>query len=265
MSGSIRKDRLLMASNFALYYGWGRSEELSRFEMVIIEPKGMTEEDIHYMQKHNTMVISYLSVMEVHPDDEIFSKLEEEDFLFIGDKKMMNEPFGTYLVNLRSKRWIEYLIGRVDFYMNKLGTDGIFLDTMGDIEMPDIKEPIRSKQIEAVTNLLFSLKLLYPEHLLIQNNGLESLYKHTAPFIDGIVWENPPFTLKESKAWAEKTIDKLNQLQKEWSIRVLLLLEKSLEEERRAYMVAKKISRENNFLLYLASANYTDGVSPIKG
>lgn len=50
--------------------------------------------------------------------------------------------------------------------------------------------------------------------ILIQNNGLESVYLETAPYIDGICWGNPPFSLTESDALTVHMIQHLTFLQK---------------------------------------------------
>ncbi|MBW9234388.1 hypothetical protein JQK62_19395, partial [Leptospira santarosai] len=119
---------------------------------------------------------------------------------------MRNEAFGTFVVNLQSKKWINHLLGKVHHLLSELKADGLFLDTIGDIEWPSIPQSIKQNQLDAVINFLHVLKLLYADHLFIQNNGLESIYLETAPYIDGICWENPPFSVAESEEWIDHMI-----------------------------------------------------------
>lgn len=265
MINSLRKDRILMATNYALYYGFGRAEELSRFDIAIIEPKGVSKEEIKYIQSKNTLVLTYVSIIEVHPSEGIFKELQAEDFLLVDGERVTNDEYGTYLVNLQSKKWVNYLLKQVRNHFNQLDSDGIFMDTIGDIEMTGIPETVRQEQLTAIMNLLYALRMLYPNHLFIQNNGLNTVCLTTAPYIDGICWENPPLNLLESKLWVEVILERLNQLKEKYGIKVFLLLEESVETERRGYFKAKKVARENNYLLYRAPLQYVTGVNVMKG
>lgn len=253
---SLRKDQLSMAKNYALYYGYGRIEELSLFDIAIVEPKGVTLTDIQKLKNNNTLVIAYLSFIEVHPYEPIFFDLEDEDFIFVNGKKLMNESFGTYIVNLKSKKWIQHLLKEIEYRFLTLGVDGIFLDTIGDIEMTLLPPSMKEKQLKRAVNFLYTIRLLYSKHLIIQNNGLEDVCLKTAPYIDGICWENPPLTLEGSRGWVKKIIERLNKLQSQHSIKIFLLLEETLEHSRRGYKIAQKQAKANNYLLYNAPKQY---------
>lgn len=56
--------------------------------------------------------------------------------------------------------------------------------------------------------------MLYADHFLIRNNGVESVYLEAAPYIDRICWGNPPFSLAESDALTVHMIQHLTFLQK---------------------------------------------------
>lgn len=258
---SLRKDQLKMSKSFALYYGYGEVEKMSRYDIAIIEPKGMTVEDIRYMKDRKTLVLSYLSLVEVHPTEPIFKELTDEDFLFINHEKVINLAFGTYLVNLKSEKWLKYLHSEVEHRFIFMGTDGLFLDTIGDLELPSIPVSIREEQIQAALHILSTLKTRFPQHLLIQNNGLEHLCEHTAPYIDGILWENPPLTLNPSKEWVEVIMSRLERIQEKYGLRLFMLFEETIEKERKAYSVAKKVGKAKNYLVYFAPAHYVAGVT----
>jgi hypothetical protein len=264
MPKSFRKDRLKLAKSYALYYGHGRDNELALFDIAIIDFKGHTMEEINKLKVKNTLVITYLSIFEVSPNEAIFKELSEEDFWLVDGDRVQNEAYGTYLVSLKSKKWLNYLLNEVKRQLIVFESDGIFLDTVGDIENYGLPYNLRQQQLKVVVNLLYALKMLYPNHLFIQNNGLEEVCLHTAMYIDGICWENPPLNLNESYEWVEVITNRLLKLKLDFDIQILLLLEESIEKERNSYEKAKKLARKQGFLLYNASGKYVDGINLAK-
>jgi endo-alpha-1,4-polygalactosaminidase (GH114 family) len=265
MLTSFRKDRLLSAKNFALYYGYGKVKELSLFDVVIVDPNGLKLEEYELLRLNNTVVITYLSILEVHPTEPIFQELSFEDFLIVEGKPLKNEAFGTYLVSLRSKKWINHLLNNLNYHFNVIESDGVFLDTIGDIELHVLPSHMKKQQLNAAVNFLSVVKMLYPHHVFIQNNGLEIVAQVTAPLIDGICWENPPFTLEESHEWVQNIIRQLTELNEQHRVKILLLLEETIEKERNVYEQARRIAKKHDFLLYNASKKYVEGFNIIKG
>lgn len=259
------KEKLRLAESYALYYGHGNGEKLSLFDVMIVEAKGYTVQQFQDLKASKRVVITYVSVMEVHPTEAIFQELSKEDLLFVDGKLVRNEAFGTFVVNLQSKKWMNHLLGKVHHLLSELKADGLFLDTIGDIEWPSIPLSIKQNQLDAVINFLHVLRLLYADHLFIQNNGLESIYLETAPYIDGICWENPPFSVAESEEWIDYMIQHLTFLQKKFQLKVFLLLEESTENEKQAqvYSIAKDVAMEKDFLLYIAPKDYVEDVNVI--
>ncbi|MDF2946172.1 MAG: hypothetical protein K0S51_851 [Bacillales bacterium] len=264
MPKSFRKDRMKLAKSYALYYGHGRGNELALFDIAIIDSKGHTTEDINKLKVKNTLVITYLSIFEVSPNEAIFKELSEEDFWLIDGERVQNEAYGTYLVSLKSKKWLNYLLIEVKRQLVVFESDGIFLDTIGDIENDGLPYNLRQQQLKGVVNFLYALKILYPNHLFIQNNGLEEVCLHTAMYIDGICWENPPLNLNESYEWVEVITNRLLKFKLDFDIQILLLLEESIEKERNSYEKAKKLARKQEFLLYNAPGKYVDGINLAK-
>lgn len=95
----------------------------------------------------------------------------------------------------------------------------------------------------------------------VQNNGLESVYLETAPYIDRICWGNPPFSLAKSDVWTVHMIQHLTFLQRKFHVKVFLLLEESLERETQAYELAKDIAKKRDFLLFNAPKDYVEDVN----
>jgi hypothetical protein len=249
--------KLHRASNFALYYGVGRVEELSGFDIAIVEPKGQKSEGINTLHEKGTLVISYLSVMEIHPSFPEFKLLREDDFLKANGKPLQNKVYGTYIADLRSKRWIDMVYHAAGRLIYHEGYDGVFLDTIGNVEMPEIPEEYRESQILSAVTLTTKIRSLSNDCVIIQNNGLERLCEQTAGMIDGICWENPPFGRPESFKWVEKMLHKIKSLKEKYRVQVLLLFEDNESE------AAIKVARENNYLIYNAPVGYIKGINPL--
>lgn len=262
-SVSLRKTQLLNTKNFALYYGVGKTRELSNFDIAIVESKGQSLTNIEAMKKEDTLVFVYQSILEVHPSEPVFEKLSKADFLLDDGQPIRNENFGTYLVSLKSKTWISYLLEEIKHKLERLEADGIFMDTIGSIEMQSIPPKLRESERHSITNFLHVLRLLYPYALFIQNSGVEQVCTFTKPYIDGICWENPPFSLKESEEWCEVILKRLKGYQDNYDIRVFFLYDAKEALTKESYPIAKTIAQRNHFLLYEASNNYVDGVAPM--
>lgn len=255
-----RIEKLRVAENYALYYGHGKVKELSHFDVMIVEAKGFSKQQFQELKSSNKLLVTYISILEVHPTEAIFENLTDQDFLWVDGKRVKNEVFGTYVMNLQSKKWMEYILENVHHLLIDLEADGLFLDTIGNLEWSAIPLSTKQTQLQAFINFLHVLKMLYADQLIIQNNGLETICIETAPYIDGVCWENPPLTMPESKEWNEQIVQHLCWLKEEHHVKVFLLLEETMETLRQAYPLAKKMANEHNFLLYNAPQNYVDTV-----
>jgi hypothetical protein len=262
----VLRKQIKQVKNFALYYGAGKEEELSQFDLVIVEPLCHTYQAIRRMTNIKTLVLAYLSVIEIHPTDPDFSLLREEDFIKIGSRPLTNHIYGNFLVNPQSKRWTNIVLHRVGRLLAANSYSGLFLDTIGDVE--DYRLTINQRAIFslAAANLLKEIRRVFPEHVLIQNNGLEMLCDFTALLIDGICWENPPLAQKENEKWVKGIVQKLCKIKQRNGIQIMLLFEQkeefdSLEEE--VFSLGRELARNKGFFIYRAPSGYIKGISPI--
>lgn len=244
------------ANNFVLYYGHGRAEELSHYDIAIVEPAGQSTEDIKRMQDSNTMVLAYISVMEIAEHAADFKLLEEKDFLHTNNTILCNRLYGTYFIDLRSNRWQRILLQKINNLFSA-GYDGLFIDTIGDIEDPMILSTTKDELIMAAINFLRKIRDSYSDHILIQNNGLEKLCLYTASILDGICWENPPVDRKDNKNWVKEINNRLQELQKDLNIKVFILFE---EDMRIDISKEEKQAKERGFLFYQAVKGYVKDI-----
>jgi len=253
------KEKLFKIKSFCVYYGRGRSEELSQFDLVVVEPLGHDVEDIKQIQKSGTLVIAYLSVMEILSGSEQFKILVENDFLNINGKRIKNKEYGTFIIDIRSKSWNLILEHTINHFIYHIGYDGIFLDTIGDVEWSEIPNEYRDSVLLAAVNFVQRTRIQFPESIIIQNNGLVELCQLTSPYLDGLCWENPSSSSREDLKWSKIVAKKLKFLKKKEKLTIFLLIENT-SQSRSGFVL--KLARKNRFLTYLAPIQYTQNIIP---
>lgn len=252
-----RKLSFTEARNFVVYYGHGQADVMSKYDIAIVEPAGQTEQSLKEMQDAGTLVFAYVSITEVPEYDQLKTLLREGDYLKLDGKIVVNEEYHTMVADLRSSNWIGLLLHRIGGHLRNSSYDGIFMDTISNVEWPILPGGVRAEQQAAAVELVKRIRKLHPNHLIIQNNGLEALCIETAPYLDGICWENPDFIHPETYSWNETVRMKLKQLVIDKNISILFLQEKSSISER-GLASAKNWAKRENYLYYLSSNHYLE-------
>lgn len=249
-SGPTARESFDAAENFIVYYGTGREKQLSTYDIAVLEPAGHDAASVAAVREEGTVALAYVSAMEACAATPGFELLREEDFVMNGGRPLMNEEYHNNLIRLDSKRWSALLIHRIgDLVMNR-GYDGIFLDTLGDLENPAYPREQYNSALNAVIRLATQVKELFPDSLIVQNNGVGSLCTLTAGFIDGICWENPSIALTRSKHGSVRVMERhLRSLGRVGKLKIFILMSK-LDADVRA------MAQKNGFLLYVDD-NYT--------
>lgn len=262
-----RKDRLREARNFAVYYGCERVKELASFDLVIIEPSAYTKASLQVIQATGALVLAYVSVMEINSDDHRIGLLRQCDFLTQGGVPVLNQQYENYLLNLESERWCNLLLHQIGQYLTQYGYDGVFLDTIGNIEQFIPHGDQQAAQLLAASVLLKHLRKLYPNHLVIQNNGLEKLCALTADYIDGICWENPCVGSQAADVWVNSMVDYLTVLQRQHGLKIMLLYEENELKQQAAnrdFARTLNIAHDQQFLIYRAPAGYSGAIFGVR-
>ncbi|MEX2416690.1 MAG: endo alpha-1,4 polygalactosaminidase [Paenibacillaceae bacterium] len=252
-----RKLSFAEARNFVVYYGHGQANVMSKYDIAIVEPAGQTEESLKEMQEAGTLVFAYVSMTEVPKYDQLKTLLREVDYLKLNGEIVANEEYHTLVADLRSSNWIGLLLHRIGGHLRNSNYDGIFMDTISNVEWPSLPAGMRAEQQAAALELVKRIRKLHPNHLIIQNNGLEILCVETAPYIDGICWENPDFVRPETYSWHETVRLRLKQLAANNNTRILFLQEKSTTNKRGLESAVNWAKREN-YLHYLSSNHYLE-------
>jgi len=263
------QSRFLKAKDFAVLYSEGFEDELSLFDVAVVEPSARDGTSLQKIKSNGTVVLAYVSAMEVHRWSDEFKLLKNSDYLKYGGQPMINHKYGTCIVDLRSKTWQNLLYHKIGGLLLGSGYDGIFADTVGDIEFPQINEALKDELAMAAAEFFSQIKEMSGDSIIVQNNGLEKLSLYTGGIIDGICWENPPFGIKDSRLILRRVLDRLERLKEEKGLKVMLLLEEGESSSpfgREPYeKILKTASDEaygRDFLIYHAPPMYIGKVNP---
>lgn len=248
------RERFHNIDDYILYYGCGGEQELSVWNMAVVEPSGHDRDGIMKLKQNGTIVIAYLSVMEIHPSDPDFAVIND-NLMKYGSELIKNDVFGTYLVDMGSCIWNEFLIHKALKLCLKDGYDGVFLDTIGDVETSLVPAALRRFQLIHAVNFVKTLRDRLPDKILVQNNGIEELYMYTSDYIDGCCWEGPDFFDSSRKQYNACILKALESMNAE-GLRILMLTQNIRNEEQIEYI--RRLSKDRGFIYYNASCGYTN-------
>jgi len=258
---SDRLERFRQAGSFAVYYGRGQSEILSQYDIAIVEPAGQNEQSLAALQAAGTLTIAYVSITEIPEYDPHIKMLRPSDYLNVNGSVVSNVEYRTALADLRSKNWVNLLFHRIGRLIRLADYDGIFMDTISNVEWTVLPAGVRAEQQAAAVEIVRHLRTLYPGHILLQNNGLETICEQTAPYINAVCWENPDFVSPETFRWHENVRLRLQRLARKHGIRVLALLEEGVMEEPRMESAVYWAGREQ-YLVCRSARHYLDVSAP---
>lgn len=247
------KAALADVSSYAVYYGKADEKTLKAMkekDLVIVEPSFYTKETIKELQKAGTKVYGYISVMETPIwDEELKKQFVETDYYIREGNKVLYPKWETYLMDLASPTYSDYLLKKVKTDIVAKGFDGVFFDTVEDIEvefMYDIKT--YKEQAAAFENLLTSIQKAHPSLSFIQGSGVSLFEDQTYAYMDALLWENFDHAVLEQDKYTKLQAEDLSKRQQKENFRVLVV---SLTDEKEN----KKVAEQLDFL-YQFDGNY---------
>ncbi|SHK84755.1 endo alpha-1,4 polygalactosaminidase [Alicyclobacillus tolerans] len=255
------RERISNLHRFAVYYGRGSLQDLAEYDMVILEPAHYQEEEIQYLKSRQTLVMAYASVIEVPEYHPLYPLLREDDFLRKKGEKIVQPVYGGFYADLASPHWQTLLHRHIGQLLVHAHYDGVFLDTIGNVEWPEL--PDKTNQLNAAMQIVASLRKWFPQHGILQNNGLETLVNHTAPFLDAIIWENVPLGDSASAAWIEIVNQRLRNLQQKYAVRTLLLFDRLEQMTRQEILRRRQFADLNQYPVYFAETYFQGKVTPV--
>lgn len=152
-------------------------------------PYAFTNEQIQQLKKSGTLVLGYVSVLELEAWHK--PQVVESDYYYRDGKKMKIEQWDTYIMNLADEHYRGIVVNKVKQQIIGKGIDGVFLDTAGDIDDYFYNQPATQEKFrEAYANLLKEIKSIDSNLFLIQNWGFETIKNTSLNLIHGVLWED---------------------------------------------------------------------------
>lgn len=259
----IQRKRFLEIDSFAVYYGPGSLKDLAEFDAVILEPGNHAPADVEWLKKQGTLVMAYVSVMEVGERHVLWPRVTDDMILCRQGVPVKQDAYGTFLMDLTSSRWKGLLSHHIGALIAREKYDGFFLDTIGDVEAPNL--PKQSELIKEAVEWVRNVRKWFPNAVIVQNNGLEILCQQTTPMLDGITWENPPLELKSAEGWVARIVERLDSLRKSHELKVMVLFDGSENMSRKEWILRSRFADQNQYIAYFAPTHFIGDVNAWRG
>jgi hypothetical protein len=202
--------------SYMIYYGTVNEQiinSLKEYDMVVIEPQHFTKQAVNDLQSAGTIVIGYISVMEWPSwNKKRQAALYPSDFYLHQQQRQYFPEWDSYLMDLRQNHYRQVLLDEIANQISSKSMDGIFLDTVGDIEDHLEESDAANGMLYGYLELLKAVKSCYPRLSLIQNRGFY-VVEWSAPYLDGFVWENWQGALIKND-WVQDQLGVLKPLRK---------------------------------------------------
>ncbi len=252
------KGRILDPRSFVVYYGYGPLAGIEGFDLALLAPTGWSAGDLAALKGFGVTAIAYLSVLEATDAAYRQAGLGPDDLLRVEGRPWRRQEFGTWVVHPRSERWRSHLARSAGALM-AAGWDGLFLDTVGDVEDAALQGEV-GWLLPAVAELVHHVRLAAPSAWIVQNNGVWLLLPLVVNDIDGVCWETS-VEMAASGPFAEAALRSLTLAKNRYRIAPLLLGSvDSGPDEGPATRVLHDLARRFGFRCYIAPGTYTAAV-----
>ena len=159
-------------------------DEIRKFDLAVLDSD--SHPDLTELKKSDTLLIGYVSIGEVGDYRWYWNDIKGKPWIL--DK---NPNWDSYMIDVRSDEWHEFLIERIIPKILTKGFDGIFLDTIDNAEYlqryhPKKKYPMMEA---AMVRLIKSIRKSLPSAYLVANRGF-AILDEIAGSIDAVVAES---------------------------------------------------------------------------
>jgi polysaccharide biosynthesis protein PelA len=207
---------------FFIYYGLGTPEAYDRLRhesLVILELRQWEPSALASLREGKTKIYGYLPVMESPAwNEQRIQRLTDEDYWLQDEQRVRFHNWDSFLMDLRSPSYRRLLLEEWEEMQAGWPLDGIFLDTVGDIE-EYISESLQTEVSRAYRAFLSVAATRYPSLQLIQNRGFSQL-ETCSSLLDAILWEDWRADWTRDDLYASRWINQLRKLQRERNLTV---------------------------------------------
>jgi polysaccharide biosynthesis protein PelA len=171
------------------------------YDLAILEPSGISSSMLTELKKSDTLLFAYVSALEVESYDSLkLSLLVESDYLHIDGVKQFNSSWNCYSGDARSTHYQDAMIEVVRQRVVEKGYDGVFFDTLDDLESI-ADATTRSELTSAYRAFLARVKATWPDLLIIQNRAFELYKSGSAASVDGLMYEDVQYQDFATSQW----------------------------------------------------------------
>ena len=236
---------LFQVDSFHIFYGHPdqeKLEELSQQEAAIIEPTAFTKEQISFLQKEDVLLFGYVSLIQLENwNTELKKDVIPSDYWIQEGERLHLAEWDTYVMDISEKHYRDVLMQKIRTEIDGKQLDGIFFDTVDDLDYYFQDDPVAKKMMRAgYKKMLDEINTIYPELLIIQNRGFETYKAVSREKVDGILWEG--FDKEELKKsdWAQYWRNYWKKEQRNKQVRVFTVVSdvESLEQSRHDHFPA---------------------------
>ena len=254
----------LRGRTFVVYYGYGPLPEIADYDIAILEPAGWRAPDLAALARRGVRRIAYVSALEATPETLQRVGVVHQDLLRSGDEPWLREQFGTYVVDPRCRPWRQHLQRECQRLIAE-GWDGIFLDSLGDVEDQAVQDRA-AWLVPAAADLVRSVRSTIGQSLLLQNNGIFFLLPLVAKFLDGICWEGNFEPDTTGGPWLRMVLEQISGVARDEGVTPLLLSEIPVGEGEASRMaILRDLSQRYGMLAYAAPLDYARGIRSVDG
>jgi len=206
---------LQSVQSYTIYYGMptpAAIAELTSYQMVVIEPRLWTLTQVRQLTDRGIKVLGYLSVLEQYSGSYLIPKLGPSDYLLVDGVRHYRSEWDSWSMNINSSHYRKLLMQDYSAQIDKKGLTGVFLDTMGNSDDGIWSDAVADRQRDGSVSFVAALRFAYPNRVIVQNWGLGALKDRTAPYIDGILWEDFDPNIVSEDEWSWNRMSELDAL-----------------------------------------------------
>ena len=196
-------------SSWSLYYGNWRPDMVDRLvaDLVVVDPAalgGKADEVIAAFKARGCRVVGYLSCFEVAKWHRYLPRVKEEWRVKVDGKNWV--PWGANeAISLAEPEWRDMLVSLMKSEVFDHGCEGVFMDTLADLDNPSLPEEERVRQLDGLGKFAAAFRAAYPDKLFIANWTLQRSLPPLAPYINAVCWEDfaPKHFGGATRGWME--------------------------------------------------------------
>ncbi|MBM7649095.1 endo-alpha-1,4-polygalactosaminidase (GH114 family) [Bacillus ectoiniformans] len=159
---------------FQIFYGKPDKEkitELSKLDAAIIEATAFKEDDLNVLKSKGVKLFGYVSLMQLENwNAELKDRVQETDYAKVDGEKIYIKEWDTYVMDIREEHYRQALLWKVEHYIADQKLDGVFFDTVDDLDYYFRDRPAVLEEMQAAyRTLLNEIHKRHPDMLIIQN------------------------------------------------------------------------------------------------